>query len=811
MKYNARIVLNLEDEWLFHLGDIENGQDPKLNDEEWKEVEIPHDWSIEGKFKQIRDENWFFFQNLDHRIGYLPQGIGWYRKHIFIPKEYENKKIIILFDGIYRDSDVWINGAHLGHRMYGYISFYYDLTPHIKFGQENILAVRVDNKGVSSRWYSGSGIYRKVRLIIKDEINIAQWGIFAKTTEISNSNSAKINLRISINNQAEDFKDGKLNKNILFASSFFPIPFGKTYREIENLDLNSMEAVSKAETKFPLKYGENTIEQNLNIKDPMLWSPDAPNLYIIKTELILDNKVIDEEYTKFGIRTFKFDPNEGFFLNGKNYKFKGVCLHHDNGPLGSKIYVRAVERKLEIMKEMGCNTIRTSHNPPSEELLDLCDLMGFLVMDEAFDEWTIPKTPYGYTRVFEQDYEKDVTDFVRRDRNHPSVIIWSCGNEVPEQKYKDKLDVLKKLLDVFHREDPTRPVTQGCNMIKYANETGFADMLDIVGYNYYGDRVIGIGDNIFKCMYDLEHEKYPNRVMIGSENCSALNTRGVYHFPLVYTREGKKHEDYHCSSYDVTSEIPLLILKTRPYVCGMFTWEGFDYIGEPSPYNWPARSSQFGLVDLCGFPKDNYYLYKSQWTSEPMIHVFPHWNWKKGMKIPVWVYTNCDEAELFLNGKSLGKKSLNDEEYNDVLHLEWEVDYEPGELKAIGIINGKNVCSKVVKTAKEPSKIKLSVDRNKIHKHRDLAYIKVEILDEDGVFMPTAENLINFTIKGPGKIIGVGNGNPISHELFVDEQRHAFNGLCLAIISSIDEEGIIEVKATSPYLKSDTIKIEVIK
>jgi len=805
MNYKIRDVINLENEWLFHFGDLENAQDPSFNDEEWQEVEIPHDWSIEGSFKQFRDENWAFFQNLDHRIGYLPQGIGWYRKYIFIPKKFENKKILILFDGIYRDSDVWINGFHLDHRMYGYISFYYDLTPYIKFDQNNVLAIRVDNKGVSSRWYSGSGIYRKVRLIIKNKINIDQWGIYVVCSDVSEKN-AKIQLKITIN-----IDSSNLNKVISVRSKIFPIKSGQDYEKIENI-----KPIQEIQTECSLIYEKNLHIQNFELDKPLLWSPESPNLYIIKTELILNNEIVDEEFTKFGIRQFRFDPNEGFFLNNKNYKFKGVCLHHDNGALGAKVFKRAIERQLQILKEIGCNAIRTSHNPPAEELLDLCDSLGFMVMDEIFDEWTIPKTPFGYSRVFEQNFEKDVRDFVRRDRNHPSVIIWSCGNEVPEQKFKNKLVVLKRLIDIFHEEDPTRPVTQGCNQMREANKTGFADLLDIAGYNYYGDEVIGPAEienknYVFKCRYDEEHKKYPNRILIGTENCSAWNTRGVYHFPLVYSKGGKIHEDFHCSSYDITSEIPLIILKTRPYVCGMFTWSGFDYIGEPTPYYWPARSCQFGLVDLCGFPKDNYYLYQSQWTSKPMIHLFPHWNWRKNMVIPVWIYSNCEKVELFLNRKSLGIKSFKDEDFSDVLHLEWEVPWKEGELKAVGIIGNDIVCSKSIKTSKQPAKIKLSVDRNKINKHKDLAYIKVEILDEDDVFVPTAENLIHFSIEGPGKIIGVCNGNPISHESFVDQQIHAFNGLCLAIVQSIGEEGVIEVKATNPNLISDKIIIYVEK
>ncbi|MHA1821230.1 MAG: glycoside hydrolase family 2 TIM barrel-domain containing protein [Promethearchaeota archaeon] len=857
-----REIKILEEDWLFHLGDEKEAFKEDFEEDEWEEVEIPHDWGIFGPFKKMRTENWWLFQNLDYRIGYLPQGIGWYRKYIYIPKEYENKEVIIQFDGVYRDSDVWINGHHLGHRMYGYITFYYDLTPYLKFGTENVIAVRVDNKGVSSRWYSGSGIYRKVQLLIMDKIHISQWGTFVKTLNINqisddhnSAESALIELDIKIENECSKDKssgrkgDNKRETDNLNGGSHLEGDYqviSRIYAKQIIIDAKGEEAnnhnnnnhnnnnhndnndnghfLVEATTNLDIIGRHSTqIIQTFELKNPRLWSPDRPNLYEIETRIIKDNReVIDVYRTPLGIRTFRFDADNGFFLNGRNLKFKGVCLHHDNGPLGAKIYRRAIERKLEILKNMGCNAIRTSHNPPSNEMLELCDEMGFMVMDEAFDEWTLLKTPLGYSRVFDQDYERDVRDFVNRDKNHPSVIIWSCGNEVPEQKYKSGIEVLKKLLDVFHREDPTRPVTQGCNMIDEANKTGFADLLDVVGYNYKGDHIVEYNsdpnppDKSFICRYDIEHQKYPNRKMIGSENCSALNTRGVYHFPVVYTRNAKKNAksgDFHLSSYDVTSEVPLIILKTRPYVSGMFTWEGFDYIGEPTPYYWPARSSQFGLVDLCGFPKDNYYLYKSQWTKEPMVHILPHWNWNNeyfNLKdpIPVWIYSNCDSVELFLNGKSLGEKSFKDEDFMDVLHLEWLVNYEPGELKAIGKINGKEMCSKIIRTSDVPAVIKLRADRTTIKANKDLVYITASIHDKNGIFVPTAEELLTFTIEGDGEIIGVGNGNPISHEPFVDEQRHTFNGLALVIVRSLKKKGTLIIKATNPHLKSAEIKIQ---
>ncbi len=783
----TRKNVELMKEWAFHLGDVKGAENPDFDDEEWRLLDLPHDWSIEGQFLEFRDENWAQFQNLDYRIGYLPQGIGWYRKNFTISREYDDKIIKIQFDGVYRNSDVWINGHHLGHRPYGYISFYYDLTPYIKYGKNNVIVVKVNNTGVSSRWYAGSGIYRKVFLTICDSIHVDQWGTRWTTPRVSKEN-AIIKLDTTILNEQSSLVD---NLDLI--------------TEIYDDDTLIVENVIQ-NISFQEKI---TQTQKMVLKNPKLWSPDHPHLYKIKTTLKKEDEILDEYFTPLGIRYFRFDPNEGFFLNDNNVKFKGVCLHHDNGCLGSKLYRSALRRKLKILQTMGCNAIRTSHNPPSQEMLDLCDEMGFLVMDEVFDEWTRNKTPEGYWKYFDEWYEQDVQDFVRRDRNHPSVIIWSCGNEVPEQKYPGGVEVLKKLLKVFKREDPTRPVTQGCNNMAEANEHGFAQLLDIAGYNYYGDRVTGPkwGEYAFRSMYDDEHERYPDRILIGSENCSAFLTRGVYHHPIAMNRWGKSKDDYYCSAYDITSEVPLMNLMTRPYVCGMFTWEGFDYIGEPTPYKWPARSSYFGIVDLCGFPKDTYYLYKSQWTDEPMIHILPHWNWNEGENIEVWIYTNCESAELFLNGVSLGEESFL-EDFDDVLHIVFNVQFKPGELRAVGKTKGEEIVSTSVLTAGPPHHISLEANKEIIEEEGDIIFIAASVCDKDRIIVPNSHNLILFKVNGLSEIIGLGNGNPISHEPFCDQQRHAFNGLALAVLKPKDGIGNIKIQATSAGLLSDTIKIK---
>ena len=785
----ARIVIRLHKQWNFHVGDVPDGQRIDLDDDLWQVVNLPHDWSIEGPFREFRDEYFGQMRNLDSRVGYLPQGISWYRKTLGAHKAWEGKRVFIQFDGVYRDSDVYINEQHLGHRPYGYSTFAYDLTPYLKFSASNLLAVRVDNEGISTRWYTGSGIYRKVQLIITDAVHVALWGTYV-TTPIVTPEQATVNVRTRVINEGED---GEVNVELI----------------TEILDGEVVVATEVSQALIGVDEYEFT--QDLGVPAPKLWETQTPALYHLRSTVKVDGQIVDDYDTIFGIRTFRFDPEEGFFLNGEHVKIKGVCMHHDNGCIGSREFARAADRKVEILKGMGCNAIRTSHNPPSEELLDACDRLGMVVMDEAFDEWTLEKSPKGYWNHFDQWYDRDVTDFVRRDRNHPCVILWSCGNEVPEQtRGQEGVAVLQKLLDVFHREDPTRPVTQGCNNIIYANESGFADLLDVVGYNYYGDRVTsGWSESKgFTCFYDEDHKKYPNRVMIGSENCSAINTRGVYTYPIP-TGGLKKTSDFQCTSYDITSEIPLIILKTRPYVCGYFSWSGFDYIGEPTPYPWPAVSSYYGIIDLCGFPKDTYFLHKSMWTDEPMVYLVPqNWNWHEGMVIPVWAYTNCESVELFLNGKSLGENRMD--EYDDLAHLFWDVQWEPGEVRAVGKTGGQVLASQTVVTTKAPHHLAISADRTIIQAGGDdLAFLTVSVCDVDGHVVPTANNYITFTVEGPGKIIGVGNGNPISHEPFADQQRHTFNGLCLGVLEPGEFSGLVTVTVNCAMLQPANLTLDV--
>ena len=542
-------------------------------------------------------------------------------------------------------------------------------------------------------------------------------------------------------------------------------------------------------------------EQFLKVPTPQLWSLENPMLYQIESKVQTDGRTVDAGVTAFGIRTFEFTVDKGFFLNGKHVNVKGVCDHHDLGSLGAAVHKRAIERQLEILKSMGCNAIRTSHNPPDPVLLNLCDRMGFLVMDEAFDEWKQSKTMYGYGRFFDEWSKRDLTDMLHRDRNHPSIILWSIGNEIPEQESANAYEMSKRLVDICHSEDPTRPVTSACNTPAAAVANDFSKPLDVVGINYQLP------------VYETLRGKMK---LIGSETASAISSRGEYNL----VRDGDtlkivRELNNQCTSYDVDApdwgniaESTLKAVKSAPWVAGEFVWTGFDYIGEPTPFPWPSASSYFGIVDLCGFPKDRYYLYQSQWTDKPMVHILPHWNWQsfEGQEIPVWCYSNCESVELFLNGKSLGEKKFS--ETKD-LHVVWKVPYAAGTLKAVARNSGKIVCTDEVQTTGAPAKMVLTPDRTEINADGDdLSNIRIEIVDKDGRVCPNADNLVKFKIEGEGVIAGVGNGNPVSHEYFKADERKAFHGLCLAIVQSKRERGTIRLSAESEGLQAVEVLIQ---
>ena len=708
--------------------------------------------------------------------GYINAGTGWYRKIFKVPENVKGKRASIEFDGVYMNSDVWLNGVHLGNRPYGYSSFQYELTQYLKFGDEkNVLAVRADVQQPCSRWYSGAGIYRHVRLTITDPVHIAQWGTYVTTPEVS-ENEATVRVETKIQNQSGSAQQVMLETIVLD-------------------DIGTK--VIKGSSILTVKADSiSTFEQFLKVPKPKLWSLENPRLYRIESNVRTNDRTVDASITPFGIRTFEFTVDKGFFLNGKHVTIKGVCEHHDQGSLGAAVHKRAIERQLEILKTMGCNAIRTSHNPPDPALLDLCDRMGFLVMDESFDEWKQSKTMFGYGRFFDEWSERDLTDMIHRDRNHPSIILWSIGNEIPEQENANAYEMSKRLVDICHKEDSTRPVTSACNLAEAADKNGFSKPLDVFGINYqlplYG---------MFKGKAKL----------VGSETASAVSTRGEYNLILENgTPSIKRQLNNQCSSYDdSTAQSYLKAMKNAPWFAGEFVWTGFDYIGEPSPFPWPSASSYFGMVDLCGFPKDRYYLYQSQWTDKPMVHILPHWNWQgfEGQEIPVWCYSNCESVELFLNGKSIGEKKFSD---TKDLHLVWKVPYTAGTLKAIAKNKGKTVCTDEVQTAGAQARIILSPDRIKINADGDdLSNIKIEIVDKDGRVCPNADNLVKFKIEGMGIIAGVGNGNAASHESFKANERKAFHGLCLAIVQSKRIQGTIRLSAESEGLEAAEVLIQV--
>ncbi|NIJ45489.1 beta-galactosidase [Wenyingzhuangia heitensis] len=791
--------LNFNSNWLF-LKDSINGETAILNDDTWRKLDLPHDWAIEGSFSNEHNA----------RTGGLPvTGTAWYRKHFTIDEQYKHKIVSVEFDGAMNNAKVWLNGNYIGERPYGYIGFEFNLTPFLKFGQDNVLSVQLSPKDLSARWYPGAGIYRNVRLKINEPTHVPQWGTYI-TTPVVTKQKAEVHIETKILNSQNKPASILLETSILNSS-------GTVVSTSEKLITINKKTSHKSKTIA-------------TVENPELWDLKTPNLYTAVNKISIDGIIVDEYETTFGIRTIRVTKEDGFTLNGKNIKFQGVCLHHDQGPLGAAINYRAKQRQLQIMKSMGVNALRTSHNPPSPEILKVCDELGIVVIVEAFDEWKLGKVENGYHLYFDKWHEKDLRDMIKRDRNHPSVIMWSIGNEILEQSKKDGWKITKELNDICHDEDPTRPTTVGFNYFPAPFKNNLANYVDVVGMNYWPEEY----SNILR--------DHPDMIVYGSETSSMTSSRGVYHLPIDYD---EKHETNHVSSYDVivgppwayAPDIEFDALEKEPRALGEFIWTGFDYLGEPTPYggrdnstngywndDWPSRSAYFAPVDLCGFPKDRYYLYQSQWTTEPMVHVLPHWNWEgqEGKNIPVIAYTNCEEVELFVNGKSYGKKIKGKDlteipseyhgfkkgMYKSKYRLSWNVPYQPGSLKVVAYKNGKAITSKEIKTAGTPTNIKLVTDRENINANGvDLAYVTVRVEDKDGNLCPNADTLITFNVDGEGSLAAVGNGDQTSMASFQATNRKAFNGLCLAILKSSKKEGKITISATANGLKSDELKI----
>lgn len=788
-----RSIENFNKGWKFYYADTTDRSnqysEEKFDDSKWRVLSLPHDWSIEFPFSKDNPAT--------PEGGALPGGIGWYRKSFTVPAASSDKQFRIEFDGVYRCSEVWINGHHLGFRPNGYISFAYELTPYIKSGARNVIAVKVDNsKQINSRWYSGSGIYRNVRLVITNNIAVAHWGSFVTTPRVTAA-AATVNLKLQIRNAT-----GKPVKATIV--NFILDPQGA-----------AVAAVSRDTVYLAGPLTETTA--GLTINKPLRWDINHPYLYNIISTVYAEGKLADSYSTSFGIRSFYFDAKNGFFLNEQPLKILGVCNHHDLGCLGAAINYRALERQLELLKSFGCNAIRTSHNPPAPELLELCDKMGFIVMDEAFDMWKEEKTDYDYHLYWDEWHKRDLEDQVLRDRNHPSVFMWSIGNEIREQGRPQGTAMARELCAIVRALDTTRELVSGNdNPYPTWNYLLKSDAMSLVGYNYHHQ------------LYKSFPDSFPGRKFIASETTSGLETRGEYFFPSDSMRvwppkqapgadrNSGMNPDYTVSAYDntrapwsSTHEQTWKVIKKYPYLSGMFIWTGFDYLGEPTPYTWPAKSSYFGVVDLAGFPKDVYYMYQSEWTDKEVLHIFPHWNWKTGDSVDVWAYYNhADEVELFVNGKSAGirKKSGDD------LHVMWRVAYEPGSIRAISRRDGKPVLEKKINTAGPAAKIELVPDRRLLNADdEDLSFITVRVLDKDGNLVPKADNLVRFEIKGAAVIAGVDNGNPVSHESFKASERKAFNGLALLVIRAKNTSGPVTVTAKSDGLPAATVTIEIKK
>lgn len=801
----------LEKNWKFTREDNPSFVNPDWNDSKWQTVRVPHDWAIYGPFSSQNDKQHVAIVQdgqkdaLEHagRTGGLPfVGVGWYRTEFEMPEYKKGKKATIIFDGAMSRAEVYVNGQKVGFWPYGYNTFHFDITPYVKEGEKNTLAVRLENVPESSRWYPGAGIYRNVHVRVTEDAYIPVWGTYI-TTPVVNDQFAKVNIETKINKPS--------------------VKNAENYT-LETTIMNPQGQVVATAKKQLTKYDSDKFAQEIVVENPQLWDVDSPNLYTAETKLYDGTTLKDTYETRFGIRTIEIIPNKGFYVNGKRTVFKGVCNHHDLGPLGAAVNDAAIRRQIRIMKDMGVNAIRTSHNMPAPELVKACDEMGMMLMLESFDEWKAPKVKNGYNLFFNEWAEKDLVNLIHHYRNNPSVVMWCIGNEVPEQWHQSGAKTARFLQDICHREDPTRPVTNGMDAPSAVINNNFAAVMDVAGFNYRPH------------MYKENYSKLPQQIILGSETASTVSSRGVYKFP-VERLAMKTYDDHQSSSYDVEhcgwSNLPeddFIQHEDLPYGIGEFVWTGFDYLGEPTPYytNWPSHSSLFGIVDLAGIPKDRFYLYRSHWNKkEETLHVLPHWTWpgREGEVTPVFVYTNHPTAELFINGKSQGKRTKDltiglDSSYTAAAQKSFErqkryrlmwmdTKYEPGTIKVVAYDeNGKAVAEQEVHTAGKPYAIELTADRNEIKADgRDISFVNVKVVDKDGNLCPDATNQIRFKVRGAGSYRASANGNPVSLELFHEPKMKAFSGQLTTLVQSDEKPGVIELEATSPGLKTAKIKI----
>jgi beta-galactosidase len=783
-----------DDGWLFQRGGAQGAEAADFDDKGWRRLDLPHDWSVEDLPGKGTPFDPLAISQVQG--GYTSGGTGWYRKTFEVPESQKGRRVVIQFDGVYMNAEVWLNGRRVGGHPYGYTSFWFDLTDKVNFGGKNILAVKVMNEGENSRWYSGSGIYRHVWLKMLDPVHVAQWGTYITTPEVSAS-QAKVRVRTRVQSE-----EGRMARVTLLTRIIDP-----RGDEVARAESGESMGETLPQQSFSPVY-EHEFDQDLHIKAPALWSPDTPALYTAVSEVYRERQLTDRVETKFGVRTISFDAVAGFRLNGQTVKLKGGCLHHDNGPLGARAYDRAEERRVELLKAAGYNALRMSHNPPSPAFLDACDRLGVLVIDEAFDTWREGKNPHDYHLFFDEWWQRDIESMVTRDRNHPSVIMWSTGNEIPNRHRPEVARLSKTLADYVRRLEPTRPVTSAVNDLREDKDPYFAT-LDIAGYNYAAG-----GDHLKKSLYETDHTRVPERIMVGTES-----------YPL--------------EAFDAWMNV-----VDHSYVIGDFVWTAFDYIGEAS-IGWrgywqesnfyPWNLAYCGDIDVCGWKRPQSFYRDALWkenqlalfvraprpTFEPnpkrqswskwhWHDVVADWNWKgyEGRPLDVDVYSSCDYVELYLNGKSLGRQETN---RSNQFKATWRVPYQPGMLKAIGFVNPPRVAAAnaELRTANEPARIKLTADRLRVRSDgQDLSYVTVELVDARGIRHPKAENLVRFSIEGPGTIVGVGNANPVSTESYQQPQHKAWQGRALVVVKSGRQPGRIVLRATAQGLHPASITID---